>query len=181
MFNKTVVLITILLLISSCAGYTEDPTMYDTNLWIDDTAASNEIVTDPAFHERLHDLMYNSAMYWNSSTANYDGWRIRIKEGTVWCNGGPGYGGCTDPWNMTVTVSLDNSECLEASPLLHEFGHVMHESSLDTKHSDPLWYDWDRMAREWEHMKATSIPLDERCQSLQWSGYNSPPIWGWGY
>lgn len=180
--SKSLLCISVLLsLCLSCGGYNTDPELYDINLWIDESAVGNPIIKDPNFKHRLKTLMENSAAYWDASVDDWNGWRVRIKSGDVWC-GSSGWGGCTDPWNQTITVSLDNSLCLEMSPLFHEFGHVARDGflglTMDYSHSDPLWTDTPRMAAMWEFMRITVIPQDDQCQPLRWSNPNFPSIWG---
>ena len=168
---------------SSCGGYSTDPELFDTNLWVDDSVVDHPFITSPDFKVRLKKLMENSAAYWEVSTDKWSGWRIRIKSGEVWC-GGPGYAGCTDPANQTITITLNGAVCLEHSPLLHEFGHASDERfflgipiNVDHSHSSPLWTDWQRQTDMWQKMKREDIPLDDPCQTTWWIG-DFPIIWG---
>jgi len=98
---------------------------------------------------QVRDAAAEAAKLWGGDPRELSGWRLVVKDGDVWCDGGPGHDGCTDPWNATITVTTRGTPDFVHSTFVHEAGHVFLE---DPDHGHPEWKDceaWHTLWLDW--------------------------------
>ena len=166
----------ILMLLAGCM-YNGDPNLYGVDLVIDAGMETNTILVDPNFKVRLKKAIERGAQYWRMHPEELAGWRLRIKGGDVWCEGGGGYQGCTDFINFTVTITLEGASCIEMSAILHEMGHVKSYPWGDPWHWDTGWWNHQGMENMWALTQAEDLPDGDLCKRLSWGPHNYPAPW----
>jgi hypothetical protein len=95
--------------------------------------------TRPADPVQLERQVRAALAYWNAPETTLSGWAIVFKAGAVGCPTALGTG-CTSWKDDVIDLQTLDPDCLEATQLVHEIGHVLHH---DPGHTGP-WWSWPR-------------------------------------
>jgi hypothetical protein len=131
----------VLALLLGCAPQREDD-LYGINL---EVQTQQPWASDPAFRQRLHDLLKASCEHAGIDPTMLWGMTLRIEDGGISCGPIEDARGCT--WREAGVVAVSTlawttSEppvpCVEDTPIPHELLHV---KIGDPGHTDPRWSD----------------------------------------
>jgi hypothetical protein len=135
-----------LLLLAACGTTWEgEADIHGMHLVVDSTAAAFQ--DSPELRMEIRDVVQAGALAWGHSPSDLAGWRLRIKDGLVWCGGDHGAGGCTDEDNRTITVTTTNSHDFAHSVFMHEMLHVFLKGDGD--HSGKEWWECSTWVTLW--------------------------------
>lgn len=129
---------------NNICGWDGDDYLYGADVH-DETSADNTVSKDPEFRARMRATIEAAADFWEVSPWAIKGWRVRLLDVPLQ----EGYRDVNRWTDMTITLHVGYSQCVETGNLIHEFGHLpaIYHTDGDPNHSRPRWTDFSRMKR----------------------------------